>query len=142
MSVPTQALPDAEGVRACLERYFREHPSEFAAVYLFGSVARGAAGPNSDVDVALLCEIPPPSTLEAIPAALETDLTRAVGRPVQLVMLDTAPADLVHRVLRDGIVVEERNRSHRVAFEIGKRNEYFDLLPILRRYREPRHAKL
>lgn len=49
--------------------------------------------------------------------------------------LNGAPADLVHRVLRDGVLVHEADRSGRIRFEVAKRNEYFDLLPILRRYR-------
>jgi len=52
-----------------------------------------------------------------------------------VVVLNDAPADLVHRVLRDGVLVLETDRSARIRFEVAKRNEYFDLLPILRRYR-------
>ena len=50
-------------------------------------------------------------------------------------VLNRAPADLVHRILRDGILMLERDRNARIAFEVQRRNEYFDLLPILKRYR-------
>jgi len=43
--------------------------------------------------------------------------------------------DLVHRVLRDSLLLAERDRSARIRFEVRSRNEYFDLLPFLRRYR-------
>jgi hypothetical protein len=43
--------------------------------------------------------------------------------------------DLVHRVLRDGVLLLERDRSARIRFEVRARNDYFDLLPHLRRYR-------
>jgi hypothetical protein len=43
--------------------------------------------------------------------------------------------DLAHRVLRDGLLLLERDRSARIRFEVRARNEYFDLLPHLRRYR-------
>jgi hypothetical protein len=49
--------------------------------------------------------------------------------------MNEAPVDLVHRVLRDGILVCESDRNARVSFEVRSRNEYFDLLPYLRRYR-------
>lgn len=116
---------------AALERA----PEPIAAAYLFGSVARGTAGPDSDVDLAVLYAADPPGTLEARPFRLEAELERALGRPVQVVLLNDAPADLVHRVLRDGRLVLERDRSARIRFEVRARAEYFDLLPILRRYR-------
>ena len=67
-----------------------------------------------------------------------------LGVPYQLMTLDRAknehraPTDLVHRVLRDGRLVLERDRSARIAFEVRARNEYFDMQPILRRYRGQR----
>ncbi len=54
---------------------------------------------------------------------------------VDLVILNGAPVDLVHRVLRDGILVCDANRSARVRFEVRARNDYFDLEPYLRQYR-------
>jgi len=51
------------------------------------------------------------------------------------VVLNRAPVDLVHRVLRDGILLLDRDPSGRIRFEVRARNEYFDLLPHLRRYR-------
>ena len=58
-----------------------------------------------------------------------------MGRPVEVVVLNTAPADLVHRVLRDGILVLDRDRPARIRFEVQSRNEYFDLAPLRRLYR-------
>jgi len=43
--------------------------------------------------------------------------------------------DLVHRILRDGILCLDRDRSARIRFEVKARGEYFDLLPYLQRYR-------
>ena len=50
-------------------------------------------------------------------------------------VLNRAPVDLIHRVLRDGILLKESDPSARIRFEVKARREYFDLLPILRRYR-------
>jgi len=55
-----------------------------------------------------------------------------------LIVLNRAPTDLVHRVLRDGRLLLDRDPSKRIRFEVRKRNEYFDLEPALRRYREAR----
>jgi predicted nucleotidyltransferase len=104
--------------------------------YLFGSFARGTARPASDVDLAVLFREPPESRLAAGPLDLEGDLERALGHRVQLVVLNRAPSDLVHRVLRDGRIVLDRDRAARIRFEIDKRNEYFDLEPVRLRYRK------
>ncbi len=103
--------------------------------YLFGSTARGVARPGSDLDVAALFASDPPHTLAGLTLDLADDLSAATGRPVDLVVLNRAPVDLVHRVLRDGILLLDRDRSARIRFEIRARNEYFDLLPYLQRYR-------
>jgi predicted nucleotidyltransferase len=118
-----------------LRAFFMAHPCDLDAAYLFGSVARGTAGPDSDVDVAVLPSFPQPGTLASLHLDLEGALERTVGRTVQIVALDLAPWDLVHRVLRDGIVVYEGDRRRRIAFEVRARNEYFDILPVLQRYR-------
>jgi predicted nucleotidyltransferase len=104
------------------------------AAWLFGSVARGEARSNSDVDVAVLLASAPQNLAE-LPLDLEDRLERVTGRRLQVVVVNEAPVDLVHRVLRDGRILLDRDRSHRIRFEVQKRNEYFDLLPHLRRYR-------
>jgi predicted nucleotidyltransferase len=104
------------------------------AAYLFGSVARGTAHPGSDVDIAVLLT-KEPSTFDELPLGLEADLERALGLPVQVVVLNTAPPDLVHRVLRDGRLVLDRDRSQRIRFEVRSRNLFFDVEPYIRQYR-------
>lgn len=106
-----------------------------AAVYLFGSRARGAWHDDSDVDLGVLFRDAPPATLLGQPFELQAALSSELGLPVDIVVMNTAPVDLVHRVLRDGRLVIERDRSRRIAFEVKARNQYFDLLPILQRYR-------
>jgi predicted nucleotidyltransferase len=126
---------DAISVEARLKAIFEEDARGAVAVYLFGSVARGEARPSSDVDVGVLFTEDPPATLEAPQLALEGELERRLGRPTQVVALNRAPGDLVHRVLRDGRLVFERDRGARIRFEVRQRNEYFDMAPIRRLYR-------
>jgi predicted nucleotidyltransferase len=119
--------------------YFRERPG-IAAVYLFGSVAKGTSRADSDVDIGVLFERPPPLTVMGQPFAEEADLAERFARRVQIIVMNHAPADLVHRILRDGILVLERDKSRRIAFEVRSRNEYFDILPMLREYRKGRSS--
>lgn len=117
-----------------LIRAFASH-GEVAAAWLFGSHAHGTARPDSDVDVAVLFARAPAPTLLGPGTDLAADLERSLGRPVDLVVLNRASADLVHRVLTDGVLVCDRDRSVRIAFESRKRAEYFDLIPMLRQIR-------
>ncbi len=105
------------------------------AAWLYGSEARGSARASSDVDVAVLLAEPPAPGLEGCRFDLAGDLTEACGRVVDLVVLDRASADLVHRVLRDGVLLVERDRSRRIAFETRRRAEYLDLAPVRRAVR-------
>ena len=124
-----------------LVELFQTDPHGVAAVYLFGSTARGTAGADSDVDVAVLLAKTPPATFDQQPYGLEGLLERALGRTVDLVVLNRAPVDLRSRVLRDGRLLVDRDPSTRIRFEVQTRNEAFDLDPILRRYRSPREER-
>ena len=121
---------------SALRAQLAEAPEPIAVAYLFGSVARGDDTPSSDIDLGVLLAQPPEPTLDGRLLRLEASLERQLGRPVQAVVLNDSPPDLVHRVLRDGIIVCEKDRSARIAFEVRSRNEYFDLLPVIQRYRE------
>jgi hypothetical protein len=116
-----------------------EHPG-IVTVYLFGSHARGTARADSDVDLGLLYATPPAPTLLAQPFLIEAELAERLGRPVQCVVMNTAPVDLVHRILRDGMLLVDSAPSHRVRFEVDARNRYFDLKPTLDRYRRARRV--
>jgi predicted nucleotidyltransferase len=124
----------------CLSGFLRGEAPEITVPYLFGSVARREHDDTSDVDVAVLYDRPQPRTLEGLPLDLEAQLERLLGRTVQVISLDEAPPDLVYRVLRDGHLLLDRDPSKRIQFEVKARNEYFDLLPILRRYRRQERA--
>ena len=115
--------------------FFRGRCVGVACAYVFGSEARGQAGPDSDLDVAVLLDEDPPPTLAGSGIRLGGQLETALGRAVDLVVLNRAPVDLVHRILCDGVLAFERDRAARVRFEVRARREYFDLRPVLDEYR-------
>jgi uncharacterized protein len=129
---------DPEAIETRLRQFFATHPGgpEIAAAYLFGSVARGTAGPGSDVDVGILYSEEPPRTLAGLGLDLEDDLEQFLGLPVQVVVMNRAPVDLIVRVLRDGKLLFEGNASKRVRFEVRSRMEFWDLEPFLLRIRQ------
>jgi predicted nucleotidyltransferase len=128
-------------LEARLRERLADAPPQVTAAYLFGSRARGTSGPASDVDVAALLDRAPEPSLAGRLLPLEGDLERSVGAAVQLVILNDAPPDLVHRVLRDGRILLDRDRSARIRFEVKARNEYFDTQPIRDRYRRATAGK-
>ena len=109
---------------------------QVAAVYLFGSFARGTEGPLSDVDIAILLE---PGIDRARLAALTLHYTEAVlatlgTDEVSVVMLNTAPLPLRYRVIRDGLVLLDRSSTARRNFEVQTQSAYFDFKPALDAY--------
>jgi uncharacterized protein len=123
-------------VRAQIIEFFAT-TAGVAAVYLFGSTARRDDRADSDVDIAVLFEAAPPHTLHGR-FALEGELERALGRPVDLIVMNDAPVDLRIRILREGELLVDRNRALRIESEVRTRNEFFDLEPVLTLYRSPR----
>jgi predicted nucleotidyltransferase len=68
-----------------------------AELSVFGSIARGDARPDSDID--LLYVRVPGNDLGMSCFALQEDLEKLFGRPVDLV-----PKDGLHRVIRDEVL--------------------------------------
>src|SRR5262249_27606254 len=101
-------------VEQALRGFFAREPGDVVVAYLYGSVARRTSSPTSDVDVAVLYAAEPPATLAGLPLDLETELERLLGAPVHVVVLNRAPVDLIHRVLRDGTLLVDRDPSARI----------------------------
>lgn len=100
---------------------------EIVAAWVFGSVARGTAREDSDLDVAILLRGPPPAdaTLYDVAARLEA----AVSRPVDLVVLGDHDPIVAHRVFSEGRLVLDRDRDRRVEFQARSYMQYVDWAP-------------
>lgn len=118
-----------------LKRFFAQEAEDLGItlVYLFGSRAQGAAGPQSDCDVAILFLKEPPASGRY---ALEHRLGGLLGAGrVDLVVLNRAPVELQYNVIATGRLVYETDRASRVEFEARTLGLYGDFLPVLRRQR-------
>lgn len=96
---------------------------------VFGSVARGDAHAGSDVDVAV--GLADGVQFDALAVGgLVSDLERASGRTVDLVLLHEAPPALAYRVFRDGVVIFARDRTAVVDRRVRAVLDYLDFRPF------------
>ena len=117
-----------------LVRIFKKHKVAFA--YLFGSQAKGTAGPLSDIDIAVYLDEEAAadkrfdSRLEVLGEL--TDLYKT--DQVDLVVLNDAPPLLAHRILKEGLLVFSDNEKVRLEYEVKAVLQYLDWKPYLDKY--------
>jgi predicted nucleotidyltransferase len=107
--------------------------------YLFGSCAREGRG--RDVDLAIM------TTSGALPTAvafgqLVARLEAAAGCKVDLVDLRTAPLPLAGALLRDRIVVVDRDREARHQWEADTTSRWLDFAPAYERSAQVRREAM
>lgn len=101
---------------------------ELRLAVLFGSTARGEAGPHSDVDLGVLLEPYSP----ALRFQVEAELGRAAGRPVHVVLLDDAPPLLRFEIARDGLLLFQHDEDLWSAFKAKAMIDWWDWAPTAR----------
>lgn len=114
--------------------YFAKKP-EVAAVYLYGSFARGDAENASDIDLAVLVTDKRKYTGFGIPQVVfAQELSKITKKEVDVQDLDNVSVDFTHRVLTEGKLLIANNDKARVAFEEKVFQVYFDLKPGIDEY--------
>ena len=99
--------------------------TDVVVAYLFGSRARGTARPDSDFDVAVLFSENPDYRRQF-------ELAADLGPNIDLVVLNDAPVSLAYRVLRDGIVLVNRDEYTRIDHQVRTIDRYLDMAPMRR----------
>jgi predicted nucleotidyltransferase len=132
---------NAADVRAALADILPAEPAIVAA-YLFGSVARGTAGPMSDVDVGLL--IGESSDGDAVTGRVTDALCRRLGTSrVDVVSLARVAMPVRYRVVRDGVLVACRDAKIVERFVVETVLHYLDFQPLrVRAFARVRQAVL
>jgi predicted nucleotidyltransferase len=118
---------------ASFDSIARDFP-EIAAIYLFGSLARNTAGPESDADVGIVLR---PRDAAGPGWRWRAELASRLeelfsGRAIDLVILDEQGPLFRHEVLLTGRLVHEADRGRRIDFESSSCVEAFDFLPTWR----------
>ena len=110
-----------------------EADSAIAAVYLFGSHARGAATRLSDVDIAVLLHSTIDKSryfalrLEYISRIMEVLRTERVD----VVVLNSAPLHLAYEIVSHGTLLMDRDPRYRAAFVADRIGRFLDFKPFL-----------
>ncbi|MDR7554988.1 MAG: nucleotidyltransferase domain-containing protein [Armatimonadota bacterium] len=121
------ALPPDER-RRCLQHIVavlaRDPTVVFA--YVFGSFVEDR--PFEDIDVAVFVEPPPGARLDSLAVQLDLSarLETAVGLPVEVVVLNTAPLGVRRAALR-GQLLWSRDDARRIALLEGTSHELMDM---------------
>jgi len=123
-------------LKGCCESVFTHHPVD--AAYLYGSIARGTPLPESDVDVAiLLSEVPSSYKRLQLELSLQADLEDACRlSKVDVRTINDAPIMVQGPIVQEGLLLYERDKAVRVAFEVLTRKKYFDYRPTAERMQE------
>ena len=115
-------------------KYFSKKP-EVAAVYLYGSYARGEARADSDIDLAVLVTDTRKYKGFSIPQVIiSAELEKITGKKVEVQDLTACSVEFAHRVLSEGKLLTSNNEKERVNFQTSIVRKYFDLKPILDEY--------
>lgn len=99
--------------------------------YLFGSVAEGVARADSDIDFAILL----PSDIDTNEQwKRQLSMMSSIGERlhrdnVDVVVLNKAPVELQHQVLKHGKILYCSDGQARVDFEVAVLRRYFDTQP-------------
>lgn len=133
---------DAVKLRRMIRRVL-EPREEIAVAYLYGSMVKGYAGEDSDVDVGLLLR--DGFSGDALyPARVAGEIERGLGlqRDVDVRILNDQSVRFQYRVVKEGEVILCRDEGVRVGFETRTVDMYLDIKPFHDRYEEERRLRL
>jgi predicted nucleotidyltransferase len=116
-----------------LASFFETRKESIAIAYLFGSMARGRAGPLSDVDIAVLFRN---EEEQGERYELAFQLRQLLGvESVHLVVLNRCPIELKYRIIKEGRLLFSDSMMTKVELEAKILSQYGDYLPVLARQR-------
>ncbi|MEE4250373.1 MAG: nucleotidyltransferase domain-containing protein [Alcanivoracaceae bacterium] len=103
-------------------------------VILFGSVARGTARPDSDIDIAVLADRPLDASAKM---NLIESLALQSGRSVDLIDLRTVGEPLLGKILAEGIPLIDKghHRGALLARHLGNAEDFIPLQEFILRSR-------
>jgi len=135
-----------QGIKRALDQIapavFNETPVLFA--YLYGSYAKDAVHPFSDLDIAIYVEgVDKRSCLDlelSLGLLLDEKLSHRVQSDVRVI--NHLSLVVKGKILTEGTLIYSKAENQRIEFETQLRKVYFDFLPVLHHYRKAYRKKL
>ena len=100
--------------------------------YIFGSFVSGRT--FNDIDIAIFIRDPAEGHSLTMELTLEGELEKALGLPVDVRTINSAPLTFVCNVLRHKIVIVERDRLFRTDYECLIFKKYADFAYLRKEY--------
>lgn len=123
-----------EQIIAELKKFFKKR-KDVVFAYLFGSIAYNNYNSKSDVDVAVFLK----GRGDRFDKRLEliVELEKIFKKDADVIILnDVKSIFLKYVVIKEGVVVDEKNRAKRMDFEFKTLQQYFDYVPIMKMYND------
>ena len=110
-----------------LQEYFNKQENVILA-FIFGSTAKGMAGEESDMDIAIYLKD------EKDEDRIWLDLSKIIRREVDLVLLNKAPASLVSNIFKTGIPLIIKEKKLFIDLYLSSSLEAEDFLEFAKEY--------
>jgi predicted nucleotidyltransferase len=111
--------------------------SHIIFAYLFGSRVKGYANEMSDWDIAIYLKTPLKESNRWPAFELEAEVSRIIGGTIQVIVLNNPLSPVfAFEILKDGIVLLDRDPNLRMDFENRMLRYYYDWQYFLKRQME------
>ncbi len=122
-------IDNIESIKKNIIEYFKRE-KEILFAYIFGSLVKKTANKLSDIDIAIYIDERSADNRNfryGYQAEVLTDLIKILGtKKVDLVILNSAPPLLRHRVIYHGEIIYSADERERIRFQLDTINKYMD----------------
>jgi len=118
-----------------IKTYFGKN-DDVVTVYLFGSRVKDCARQTSDLDLAVLFR----ENMDSIQRfeqklQIANELEDLVETKIDLVDLKSADLFFIYQIMKNKVILLDKDTSSRVSFEVNNRKRYFDFMRYYHQYR-------
>jgi len=124
-----------DDIISALRHYFASR-EDVPFAYLFGSYSRGKQKEDSDIDIAVYLSGISEDKFFECKLDFKTELEEIFKKPVDVVIMNSAPPLLNHEIFKDGILIKNADPSFLSEFRMKNFYFYLDQMYIINTYLE------